>query len=133
MLFVCEGNRVRSQLAEALLRLHHGGRFEVFSAGVRPGDRVLPETLAELQSIGVPTDELRSKHYSEFAGQQFDWVITVCDRVQRENPPLPRGEPIHWSVEDPADGQARGLTLAQAVRENRIELQSRIDGFVAQL
>lgn len=132
MLFVCEGNRVRSQLAEALLRFHGGERFEAFSAGVRPGHEPLPATIQELQEIEVPCDGLRAKHYSEFAGQEFDRVITVCDRVQREEPPLPSGKRLHWSIEDPADGQARGLTLKEAVRENRIELEVRIEAFIAQ-
>ena len=41
VLFVCEGNRARSQLAEAMLRHHGAGRFEVYSAGIRPGDEVI--------------------------------------------------------------------------------------------
>lgn len=130
VLFVCEGNRARSQMAEALLRFHGGGRFEVFSAGVRPGEEVLPEAIAELREMGVPADGLRPQHFSEYANEDFDWVITVCDRVKREDPPLPSGKRIHWSVEDPADGQARGLTLAQAIHENRLELLSRIVRFI---
>lgn len=130
VLFVCEGNRVRSQLAEALLRFHGGGRFEAYSAGIRPGAEVLPETIAELSEAGVPADSLRPQHYSDYADQEFDWVITVCDRVLAEDPPLPKGKRIHWSVEDPADAQARGLTLPEAVRENRVELRSRIVRFI---
>lgn len=130
VLFICEGNRVRSQLAEALLRFHGGGRFQAFSAGIRPGDEVHPQTLAELRQISVPTDGLRPKHYSEFAEEEFDWVITVCDRVQREDPPLPKGTRIHWSVEDPADALARGLSPAEAVHENRLDLSERIEEFV---
>lgn len=132
VLFVCEGNRVRSQLAEALLRFRGGDRFEAFSAGVRPGHEPLPATIQELQEIDVPCDELRAKHFSVYADQEFDYVITVCDRVQREEPPLPSGRRLHWSIEDPADGQARGLTLEEAVRENRMELEARIEAFIAQ-
>ena len=36
VLFVCTGNRARSQIAEGLLRHLAGDRFEVHSAGTKP-------------------------------------------------------------------------------------------------
>lgn len=138
VLFVCEGNRARSQMAEALLRFHGGDRFEAFSAGIRPSTEVLPPAVEVLAESGVPVVGQRGKHFSEFAGDSFDYVITVCDRVEaalREPQDerafeLPVGARIHWSVEDPADGQARGLTIHEVLRENRAELRERIVRFL---
>jgi protein-tyrosine-phosphatase len=45
----------------------------------------------------------RSKHLSEFEGQRFDYVISLCDRVREICPEFPGGpELIHWSIPDPA-------------------------------
>lgn len=117
-------------MAEALLRFHGEDRFEACSAGVRPGTEVLPAAVEVLNEAGVPAVGQRGKHFSEFAGETFDYVITVCDRVKAEDPPLPVGARIHWSVEDPADGQARGLTLHEILRENHSELRERIVRFL---
>jgi protein-tyrosine-phosphatase len=45
----------------------------------------------------------RSKHLAEFAGTDFDYVITLCDRVREICPEFPgRPTTIHWSMADPA-------------------------------
>ena len=131
VLFVCEGNRARSQVAEALLRFHAGDRFDVHSAGIRPGVGLPDFTARTLDEIGVPYDGQHGKHFSEFEGETFDWVITVCDYVRDEDPPLPYGERLHWSVEDPGDMQVRGLSIDEAMREVRSDLQARIAQFIA--
>ena len=102
VLFVCVENSNRSQLAEALWRAAAGDRYEVASAGTAPKG-VHPLTLRVLQEKGVPTAGLRSKHVSEFTGQPFDLVVTVCDHA-RETCPIWPGHPTsaHWGIPDPA-------------------------------
>lgn len=133
VLFVCEGNRARSQLAEALLRFHGGDRFEAFSAGVRPGD-VLPGFTADaLRDISIDPAGLRPKHYDTFSGEEFDYLIVLCDTVRAEDPPLPRAKTrIDWPVEDPGDMQKRGISIQDALRVNRADLRTRIVRFLAE-
>jgi histidine triad (HIT) family protein len=51
----------------------------------------------------------------------------LCDRVRAEDPPLPLAKTrLDWAIEDPADGQARGLTIHEALRENRRDLRAQI-------
>jgi arsenate reductase len=103
VLFVCTGNKARSQMAEGLLRHLGGDRFEAHSAGTRPSG-LAEETVAAMREIGIDVSSQRSKHVDEFAGQEFDYVITVCDSARQECPVFPGdGKRLHWDVEDPAD------------------------------
>ena len=130
VLFVCTGNRARSQMAEGLLRHLAGDRFEVHSAGTKPKG-LAEQTVEVMREIGVDISGQRSKHVEEYAGQPFDYVITVCDSARQSCPVFPgSGERIHWDVEDPADAEARGESTAQAFRDARDELKSRIEGFL---
>ena len=88
VLFVCTHNSARSIMAEALLRKKGGAAFEVASAGTEPGE-IRAFTLQVLEEAGLPTAAFRSKSVSEFMGQTFDYVITVCDSARQELPGLP--------------------------------------------
>jgi arsenate reductase len=107
-------------MAEGLLRHDAGDRFDVESAGVDPG-RVRPEAIAVMKEIGVDISGHRSKHVDEFAGQQFDYVLTVCDNANESCPVLPgQGERLHRSFEDPAalqGDQQQRLALFRRVRD----------------
>src|SRR5438876_123050 len=88
VLILCTGNSARSQMAEGLLRHEGGDRFEVFSAGTKPS-RVRPEAIAVMQEIGIDISGHRSKSVDEFAGQDLDYVITVCDNAKETCPVFP--------------------------------------------
>jgi arsenate reductase len=131
VLFVCEGNRARSQMAEGLLRQLGGRRFEVYSAGIRPKG-LAPQTVEVMQEIGIDVSGQVSQRVEEFAGETFDHVIIVCSVVNREYPSLAGGgERLFWDVEDPSAGVARGLSLMDAMRASRDDLRARIEAFVA--
>src|ERR671938_160675 len=87
-LIFCTGNSARSQMGEGLLRSLGGGRFEVFSAGTRPS-RVRPEAVEAMREVGIDISGQRSKSVGEFAGREFDYVITVCDNAREECPAFP--------------------------------------------
>jgi len=109
VLILCTGNSARSQMAEGLLRHDSGDRFEVFSAGVNP-TTVRPEAIAVMQELGIDLSAHRSKHVDEFAGQNFDYVLTVCDNARELCPVFPgKTKTIHHSFVDPAnfDGSER--------------------------
>ena len=131
VLFVCTGNRARSQMAEGLLRHLAGDRFEVHSAGTEPKG-LARHTVEVMLEIGVDVSGQRSEHVDVYAGQRFSYVITVCDSARQSCPVFPGGgERIHWDVEDPADTIARGDSPRDAFRAARDELRRRIDQFVA--
>ena len=131
VLFLCTGNSARSILAEALLNRFGEGRFRAFSAGSQPKRAPHPMALEVLHSHEFPTERLRSKSWSEFAGPEaptIDLIITVCDNAAGESCPVWPGRPItaHWGIEDPAaiegDGQRAAFETAMRYLRNRISL-----------
>jgi arsenate reductase len=89
-------------MAEGLLRHDAGDRFEVFSAGTRPS-AIRPEANAVMRELGIDLGQHRSKHVDSFAGQVFDYVLTVCDNA-KESCPIFSGPTvrIRRGFEDPA-------------------------------
>src|SRR5690348_4604706 len=102
VLVLCTGNSARSQMAEGLLRHDAGDRFLVESAGTKPS-QVRPEAITVMKELGIDISGQRSKPVNEFAAQQFDYVITVCDHA-KESCPIYSGHTnrLHENFEDPA-------------------------------
>ena len=129
VLFLCIGNSARSQMAEGWLRCLGGDRFEVCSAGTHPVG-LNPGSVEAMVEVGIDISHHRSRNVAEFAGQSFDYVITVCDRA-KETCPRWSGAThlLHWSFDDPApvmDVMARRETF----RRVRDEIGGQIRGFL---
>jgi arsenate reductase len=89
-------------MAEGLLRNMAGDRYEVYSAGTRPVG-LNPNAVLAMSEIGIDISNHRSKSVEEFLGQQFHYIITVCDNAKESCPFFPgSAERIHHSFEDPA-------------------------------
>jgi arsenate reductase len=102
VLILCTGNSARSQMAEGLLDHDAADRFEVESAGTKPG-QVRPEAIAVMKELGINISNHRSKHVDEFQGQQFDYVLTVCDNARESCPFFPgNSKRLHRAFDDPA-------------------------------
>lgn len=129
-LILCTGNSARSQMAEGLLRRLGEDRFEVFSAGTEPSS-VNPLAVAAMREIGIDISDHRSKSVDEFLGEEFDYVITVCDRANSNCPVFPgRAERIHWSFDDPAQATGDESERLAVFRRVRDEIEGRLRAFV---
>ena len=133
VLFLCTHNSSRSQMAEGLLRARGGTRFAVSSAGTHPR-RVHPLAIRAMREIGIDMSEAAGYHakgLDEFAGQQFDLVVTVCDEAAEECPFFPGAHrQVHWGFPDPSaasgtDGER--LAVFRAVRD---AIAARVEAFV---
>jgi len=102
VLFLCTGNSARSQMAEALIEQLSAGAVSAASAGSRPKP-LRDEAVSVMRARGIDIAGRPSQHLDAFAGERFDYVITLCDRVREVCPDFPGGpEAIHWSIRDPA-------------------------------
>jgi len=132
VLILCTGNSARSQMAEGLLRHTAGDRYEVFSAGTKPGS-VRPEAVAVMRELGIDISAHRSKSVDEFLGQHFDYVLTVCDNANESCPVFPaQTQRIHWSFADPAAAQGSEEERKAVFRRIRDEIAGRILSFTAE-
>lgn len=129
VLFLCTGNSARSQMAEALAEQLSEGAVRATSAGSHPKP-LHPNAVRVMRARGIDLAGRRSKHLSEFTGQRFDYVISLCDRVREVCPEFP-GPPraIHWSVRDPAREPGTDNQTLPAFERTAAELEMRI-GFL---
>jgi arsenate reductase len=116
-------------MAEGLLRHDAGERFEVFSAGTQPS-QVRPEAIAVMQELGIDISGHRSKGVDEFIGQDFDYVLTVCDNAKESCPIFPgKTVRIHQSFDDPAGLRGSDEERLAGFRRVRDELRSYLAEF----
>ncbi|MDQ3691860.1 MAG: arsenate reductase ArsC [Chloroflexota bacterium] len=130
VLFVCTHNSARSQMAEGMLRAWGGDKFEPFSAGTDPGE-IRPEAITVMDEIAIDIRGQRSKGLDEFAGQEFEWLITVCDRARTECSNIPGvANPAHWGIEDPSAGEGTDEERLAVFREVRDDIRNRMHIFI---
>ncbi len=121
------------RLAEGIMRAMGGARVEVFSAG-NEVTAVHPLAIQAAAERGLDISQQQAKPMDEFAGQSFDAIITVCDRVREVCPVFP-GEPphIHWSLPDPTAVTGTADEQYQAFLNTAQELATRIDYWLKRL
>jgi arsenate reductase len=135
VLFLCTGNSARSIMAEAILNQKGKPNFTAYSAGSFPTGRVNPFALKQLEMAKLPTSNLRSKSWDEFArpgAPPMDFVFTVCDNAAREVCPVWPGQPItaHWGVPDPAAVGGSPAQIGRALLDAFVVLDRRISLFL---
>ena len=131
VLFLCTHNSSRSQMAEGLLRTIAGDRFDVFSAGTESTE-VQPLAIEAMRERGIDISGQSSKTLDAFAGQRFDYVITVCDQANESCPVFPGAtERMHWNFDDPRAATCTAEERLAVFRRVRDEIRERLLEFVA--
>ena len=134
VLFLCTGNSARSQMAEALAIARSGGVIEAYSAGSHPKPMHPNAVRVMRDEHGLDLAAQASKHLDVFVDQRFDWVISLCDRVREVCPEFPgHPETIHWSIANPADGDADDDATYPLFQQTAAELATRIGFLLAAL
>src|SRR5687768_12540767 len=128
LLFLCTGNSARSQIAEALLSKRAPDRFVAGSAGSHPAPAVNPLAIEVLKEQGIAWQGRAPKSVDDVIGEQWDFVITVCDRAKESCPIFP-GQPTfaHWGLPDPAEATGSHEQQLRVFRQAAAQLGRRID------
>ncbi len=97
ILFLCNHNSARSQIAEGLLRNIYGEKYKVFSAGTE-ATRVHPLAIRVMAEIGIDISGQRSKSMDEFSDVDIDLAVSVCQSSSKRvcvlcSRPISEGRP----------------------------------------
>lgn len=130
VLFLCTGNSARSQMAEGLLNQLGKGQWEAQSGGLFPSF-VHPLAIQVMDEMGIDISKQFSKSLDHFLGQEFDYLITLCDYAARSCPVFPgHGKRLHWSLEDPAAATGTMEERLTVFRRVRDDIKARIEEFL---
>jgi len=127
VLFICQQNSGRSQLAEAMLRHLYGDRFEAYSAGVVASPQINPNMVQVMEQLGVDMSGHRPKSVDEYADVIFDYVVTVCDQARETCPYFPGRQVLHRSIPSALSTGSEEEIMASWVRV-REEIRAWIEG-----
>lgn len=130
VLFLCTHNSCRSQMAEGLVNHFLGERYQAFSAGTE-ATRVNPLAARVLLELGIDIGQHRSKTIDEFAGQPFDYVITLCGDANEKCPLFFGGvKRVHIGFDDPSRLKGSEEEVLPEYRRVRDEIKARITRFL---
>ncbi len=117
-------------MAEALVNHDLGGKYEAFSAGTDPSS-VNPLAIAVMKELGIDISQKRSKGLDEFAGQEFDYVITLCSQADEACPVFFGGtRKIHMGFPDPTAAAGSDEERVAAFRKVRDQIRDQVVGFL---
>ena len=85
-----------------------------------------------MREIGIDIFGHRSKSVDEFLGQEYDYVITVCDNANERCLIIPgKTQSIHWSFDDPAADEGDETAKLAVFRRVRVEIRERLRNFIS--
>jgi len=122
-------------MAEGIVRHFYNDQFEAYSAGSKVTP-VHPLAIKVMNEIGIDISKQRSKLVSEFFGQEFDYVITLCGGYAKNSCPVFFGKAkheLHWDFIDPAEAKGNQEEILAVFRSVRDEIKNKIAELVRQL
>jgi len=119
VLFVCEQNAGRSQMAAALTSALSGGAVHVRSAGSAPAHELNPAVVQAMSEIGLDLSEAFPKPLTDDVVQAADVVVTMgCGDAC---PVYPGKRYRDWELTDPADLPIEGVRLVRDQIRTNVE------------
>jgi arsenate reductase (thioredoxin) len=132
ILVLCTGNSCRSQIAEGYLRYFSGDRAQIYSAGIETHG-VNPRAIATMLEDNIDISMHTSNHIDEYAGIDFDFIITVCDNAKENCPFFPsKAVKFHYNFPDPAKAIGTEAEILDSFRAVRTEIKNYTRQFVNQ-
>ena len=111
VLFVCNHNAGRSQMAQAFFERLAPPGFRAESAGTEPGERIWPEVVEVMREAGIDIAGREPKKLSEEMQSRADLAVTMgCGDAC----PYVPTTVLDWTIPDPA---GRPLDEVRAIRD----------------
>lgn len=129
VLFACNLNRVRSPMAEALLRRRYGLSIHADSCGLRPAQTIDPFVVAVMDEIGLDLEKHRPKGFDDLDDGSFDLVVSLTPEAQHRAVEMARGQATeieYWPTFDPTLVEGGREQKLEAYRQVRDELDRRL-------
>jgi protein-tyrosine-phosphatase len=129
VLFACNFNRVRSPMAEALVRLIYGDRVYVDSCGLKVGEAIDPFVVAVMDELGANLSHHHGKRFEDLDDGSFDVVVSLTPEAQHRAVEMARGRAIdieYWPTFDPTLASGAREVMLDAYRAVRDDLRARI-------
>jgi protein-tyrosine-phosphatase len=120
ILFVCERNSNRSQMAEALTGVWARGAVHAYSAGIAPAREVERQAIEVMRELGYDLGGHRPTPVTAYAADHFDVMVLIdC-----EPPPAPRaGRVESWrNIPDPTEGAPDVFRVVRDALAERVRL-----------
>jgi arsenate reductase (thioredoxin) len=125
VLFVCEQNAGRSQMAAVLMHDLAGDRVHVRSAGSKPADELNPAVMVALSELGLDPSREFPKPLTDDVVRAADVVVTMgCGDAC---PIYPGKRYLDWKLDDPEQ-----LSLEE-VRRVRDEIRAHVEELLSTL
>jgi protein-tyrosine-phosphatase len=131
VLFACNHNRVRSPMAEGLMKLLLGDQVYVDSCGLRNDQANEPDPFvaAVMDELGVDLSHHRPKAFDDLEDDSFDVVVSLTPEAQHRAVELARGRAVeieYWPTHDPTLVTGSRETVLEAYRAVRDALEAKI-------
>ena len=132
ILVLCTGNSARSQMTEGFLK-SFDNRLEVYSAGTNPSPRINPFAVAAMKELGFDISGGTPKNAKIFTGENFDYVVTVCDDADKNCPNFSGkvGKRLHIGFIDPAKAVGTDAEKMVVFRKVRDEIRAKFSALYA--
>ncbi len=127
VMFVCQKNSRRSQMAEGFAPTLGKGKIAVTSAGLET-EQVDPMAVQVMSEIGIDISHQTSKPLSNFHPQDYDAVISLCGcGVNLPADWITREVFEDWQIEDP---QGKSIETFRQIRD---QIKERVVKLIASL
>jgi len=136
VLFSCNLNRIRSPMAEGLLKLHFGDAVYVDSCGLYTGTArdtlppgADPLAMAVMDELGVDLSRHQPKNFDDLEDSSFDVVVSLTPQAHHRAGELARRRAVeveYWPILDPTLVTGSRDQMLEAYREVRDALERRL-------
>jgi len=136
VLFICNHNSARSQMAEAFVNEIGNNHIEAESAGLEPGT-LNPIVVKVMQEVGIDISSNKTKSVEDCinSGKSYDYIITVCDAASAKRCPVfpGKGTKLHFGFLDPSSFEGSDEKNLSKTRVIRDQIKEKIAQWLSEI